>query len=598
MSEQKLWQFWVDRGGTFTDIVALDPKGELHTHKLLSENPEQYPDAALAGIRYFLNVPQTQPIPVEQIRCVKMGTTVATNALLERKGEAVALVTQQGFADALEIGYQHRPDIFALNIQKPTPLYQTAIEVAGRLDAQGKWLEPLDEPATKRALQTLFAQGYRALAVVFMHAYLNPEVELTIAQWARDIGFSQVSTSSETSALIKMIARGRTTVVDAYLSPILRRYVEQVSKELPNVDLSFMQSHGGLCQAENFQGKDAILSGPAGGIIGAIASAHSLNRHQVIGFDMGGTSTDVSHYAGKLERSFETEIAGTQMRVPMLDIHTVAAGGGSIISVNNGEIRVGPESAGANPGPAAYRRGGPLSVTDANVLLGRIQAQHFPQVFGPNANQPLDRNTVQTQFTQLAEPLGMSAEALAEGALQIAVETMAQAISKISTQRGYDLSDYTLISFGGAGGQHACAVAESLGIQRLLQHPFSGVLSAFGMGLAEMRELSTQSCHLALSDLAAIEAEIQTLIAHNTQQLAQQNSQAERHEIRLQLHYQGSDSLLNTPLEFPLMRNLKEQLINLQLSFEKSHQQQFGFILPNTPIAIAAFEHHHRKCHP
>ena len=582
-SLNKPWQFWIDRGGTFTDIIALDPNGEIHTHKLLSDNPEQYSDAAIAGIRYFLKLDPHEPIPPTQVQAVKMGTTVATNALLERKGEAVALVTNRGFRDALTVGYQNRPDIFALAVKKPQALYQTSIEIPGRLDAHGEEIEALDEANTKAQLQQLKAEGYKAIAIVLLHSYLNPQHENQVKQWATEIGFTQISTSSETSALIKYVSRGKTTVVDAYLSPILRRYVDQVAQALPGVDLQFMQSHGGLTKASEFAGKDAILSGPAGGIIAAVKTAQNAGFKRIIGFDMGGTSTDVSHFAGHYERSFETQVAGVEMRVPMLDIHTVAAGGGSIISTLEKELRVGPESAGANPGPAAYRRGGPLTVTDCNVLLGRLQSQFFPQVFGENANQALDLEAVQSGFAQLAQQLGLSAEALAEGALDIAVENMANAVQKISTQRGYDLADYTLVSFGGAGGQHACAVAEKLNIKQILLHPYSGVLSAYGMGLAEKRVIETRSYGCALDQLPSDPVQNgikkQTQSAHTA--LLEQNAEVADTQITLHLHYQGSDTHLDINLT-----NNQNDLVSLQHAFQRQHQSQFGFLQPQTPIML------------
>jgi len=576
----KQWQFWIDRGGTFTDIVALDPDGTLHTHKLLSENPEQYADAAIAGIRHFLQTPEPQSIPVQLIHSVKMGTTVATNALLERKGQAVALVTNQGFKDALEIGYQNRPDIFALEVRTPKPLYQTSIEIKGRLDAAGKEIEPLDIEATKQQLQTLKQQGFEAISIVLLHAYLNPEHERIVADLAKQIGFQQVSTSQQTSALIKYISRGRTTVVDAYLSPILRRYVEQVAQLLPGVDLQFMQSHGGLTSAEVFQGKDAILSGPAGGIVGAVKTANHAGHTRLIGFDMGGTSTDVSHYAGNYERSFETEVAGVQMRVPMLDIHTVAAGGGSIVKTLHGELQVGPESAGANPGPAGYRRGGPLTVTDCNLLLGRLQPQHFPAVFGPSADEPLDLTAVQNQFQELANSLSLSPEIVAEGALKIAVENMASAVEKISTQRGYDVKDYTLVSFGGAGGQHACAVANKLGMSKVLLHPYSGVLSAYGMGLAQKSQIDTQSYAVELEQLPTLAKKIQKQTEQACSILQQQNERVAEIKTTLHLHYRGSDTLLDIEFEAQQSPNSLFEL------FSEQHRQQFGFIQSAVPVMI------------
>jgi 5-oxoprolinase (ATP-hydrolysing) len=579
MSAQQ-WQFWIDRGGTFTDIVALDPQGSVHTYKLLSENPEQYADAAIAGIRHFLQTPEPLAIPTQRIACVKMGTTVATNALLERKGERVALITNRGFGDALEIGYQNRPDIFALKIASPRPLYDISVEIAGRLDAQGHQLEPLNETELEQQLGELHDQGYDAVAIVLLHAYLNPVHEEKVAQIAANLGFKQISTSHQSSALVKFISRGRTAVVDAYLNPILRRYVQQVSQQLAGVDLQFMQSHGGLTAAEVFQGKDAILSGPAGGIVGAVKTAEHAGFARIIGFDMGGTSTDVSHYAGQFERSFDTEVAGVQLRVPMLDIHTVAAGGGSIITAYEGELRVGPESAGANPGPACYRRGGPLTVTDANLLLGRLQAQHFPAVFGPNADLPPDRDIVQRHFAQLAESLQLTPDQTAAGALDIAIEHMANAIRTISTQRGYDVRDYTLVSFGGAGGQHACAVAEKLGMTSILLHPYSGVLSAYGMGLAQKSHIETQAYGLPLENLSQLQSALQQQTDLACAKLRAQHERIAQINILLHLHYRGSDTLLDLPYHSDSHDR------EVASAFAEAHRRQFGFVQNDVPIMI------------
>ncbi|WP_319380916.1 hydantoinase B/oxoprolinase family protein [Thiomicrorhabdus sp.] len=577
---QKTWQFWIDRGGTFTDLVALAPDGKLQTRKLLSVNPEHYDDAAVAGIAHFLEVPPGNPIPVEKIGCVKMGTTVATNALLERKGEAVALITHRGFADALKIGYQHRPDIFALDIQLPEALYQTSVEISGRLDAHGREIEALDKQEVVSALQTLKKQGYKSLAIVLLHAYLNPQHENRIAEWAREIGFDYIATSAGSAPLIKYIARGRTCVIDAYLSPVLKVYVDQVASRLPGVDLRFMQSHGGLTAAERFTGKDALLSGPAGGIIGAVTTALQAGHEHIIGFDMGGTSTDVSHYAGRLERSFDTEIDGLPVRVPMLDIHTVAAGGGSILEDLHGELQVGPHSAGALPGPRCYRRGGPLTVTDCNVFLGRIQAQYFPRVFGENANQPLDRDGLADAFAELGNKLGLTPEQTAQGALDIAVENMANAVKTISTQKGHDLQNYTLVSFGGAGGQHACAVAERLSIQQILLHPFAGVLSAFGMGLAQSRVIKTRAYDRPLQEMAQIATDIRYQIHSAEQALIEQSVIPDRTQIRLHLQYQGSDTLID------IETDLNEPVEQLVQAFRREHQQQFGFELASQTIMI------------
>ncbi|MBL4907423.1 MAG: hypothetical protein JKX94_08230, partial [Sneathiella sp.] len=463
------WQFWVDRGGTFTDLVARDPDGHIKTHKLLSENPEQYKDAAIQGIRDMLKLNPDASIPTDLISAVKMGTTVATNALLERKGERTLLVITAGFKDSLRIGYQTRPRLFDLHIQLPEMLYETVVEAKERVGARGKLITPLDGEMAKQDMQTAYDKGIRACAIVLMHGYRYPDHERELSKLAQEIGFTQISTSHETSPLMKLVSRGDTTVVDAYLSPILRRYVDQVEAELGKTRLMFMQSNGGLTDANFFQGKDAILSGPAGGVVGMVRTSALAGFDKVIGFDMGGTSTDVSHFAGEYERTFETEVAGIRMRAPMMLINTVAAGGGSIIHFDGSRFRVGPESAGANPGPACYRKDGPLTVTDCNVMLGKLNPEFFPKVFGPNADQPLDVDIVKMKFTALTAEINQatgqnrSAEDVAEGFLLIAVENMANAIKKVSVQRGYDVSDYVLTSFGGAGGQHACMVADSLG---------------------------------------------------------------------------------------------------------------------------------------
>lgn len=505
-----MWQFWVDRGGTFTDIVAKSPTGDLRTHKLLSENPEVYSDAAVHGIRELLGLKSDEAVPNGLIKAVKMGTTVATNALLERKGERTVLAITKGMKDLLRIGYQNRPKLFDLNIQLPELLFEDVFEVTERLDANGDILEPLDLVGAHAALSRAYTDGYRSIAIALMHSYRFPDHEKILGNIAKRIGFTQISLSHEASPLIKLVSRGDTAVVDAYLSPILRRYVDQVANALGAHSggcdrLMFMQSNGGLTDARLFQGRDAILSGPAGGVVGMVRTAAACGYDRLIGFDMGGTSTDVCHYAGEFERSFETEVAGVRMRAPMMSIHTVAAGGGSILSYRDGRMQVGPESAGANPGPAAYRRGGPLTVTDCNVVLGKLNPDHFPHVFGPNADQPLDRSAVLRKFEELGAEIGgnKSTEELAQGFLRIAVENMSNAIKKISVQRGYDVTKYTLNCFGGAGGQHACLVADSLGIERIFIHPFAGVLSAFGMGLADVRAMREQQFEKPLHDPSA-----------------------------------------------------------------------------------------------
>src|SRR6516162_5109004 len=500
------WEFWIDRGGTFTDVVARRPDGTLAVHKLLSENPGAYSDPAVAGIRHLLGTAPGQNIPAERISVVRLGTTVATNALLERTGEPCVLVITAGFGDCLRIAYQDRPRIFDREIIRPEMLYSRVIEARERTGARGEVLVPLDEDGVARDLRAAWAEGFRAVAVACLHSYRYPAHEARIGEIARETGFTQVSLSHETSPLMKLVSRGDTTVVDAYLSPVLARYVDSVTGELPGVRVQFMQSHGGLTDARSFRGKDSILSGPAGGIVGAARTAQAAGFARVIGFDMGGTSTDVSHFAGELERQYETQVAGVRMRAPMLAIHTVAAGGGSILHFDGSRYRVGPGSAGAVPGPAAYRRGGPLTVTDANIMLGRIQAGHFPAVFGPGGDQPLDTAVVADGFAALAAEIGAATgqrpapEEVAAGFLAIAVANMANAIKKISVQRGYDVTKYVLATFGGAGGQHACAVADALAIETVLTHPPYGVLSAYGMGLADLTAMREQAVEAPLTD--------------------------------------------------------------------------------------------------
>ncbi len=592
LSTPARWQFWIDRGGTFTDIVARKPDGTLATHKLLSENPERYRDAAVAGIRHLLGVAPGQPVPAEQIECVKMGTTVATNALLERKGEPTLLVTTTGFRDALRIAYQNRPRLFDRQVVLPELLYSRVIEAQERLAADGAVLQALDEAHLSERLWAAHDAGIKSVAIVFMHAWAHPAHEQRAAALARDVGFEQISASHAVSPLIKFVSRGDTTVVDAYLSPILRRYVQQVAAELPGVPLYFMQSSGGLTDAQVFQGKDAILSGPAGGIVGMARTAEGAGHRRVIGFDMGGTSTDVSHYAGTFEREFETQVAGVRMRAPMMSIHTVAAGGGSILAFDGARLRVGPHSAGANPGPACYRRGGPLAVTDANVLLGKIQPEYFPAVFGPGANEKLNREATQKAFAELAERAGKSAEALAEGFLQIAVQQMANAIKKISVARGYDVTRYTLQCFGGAGGQHACLVADELGMTQVYIHPLAGVLSAYGMGLADQAVMREQSVEQPLNaaTLTHVQGALQHLADQARSALAQQIvGDAALIEVRqkLQLRYEGSDTALTVDAG-DLRVASGQVLANLRRAFEDAYRQRFAFVMADKPLVVAA----------
>ena len=592
------WQFWIDRGGTFTDIVGRRPDGSLTTHKLLSENPEHYPDAAVAGIRYLLGLPPGGLITPDLVDCVKMGTTVATNALLERKGEPTLLVITRGFRDALRIGYQNRPRLFDRQVRLPELLYQQVIEANERMDAHGAVVQPLDETALRADLKAAYDTGLRSIAIVFMHGYRYSAHEQAAARLAGELGFMQISTSHQTSPMMKLVSRGDTTVVDAYLSPILRRYVSQVAKEMPGVRLFFMQSSGGLTDASAFQGKDAILSGPAGGIVGMARTAGLAGHDQVIGFDMGGTSTDVSHFRGGLhgqfEREFETQVAGIRMRAPMMSIHTVAAGGGSLLQFDGARFRVGPQSAGANPGPASYRRGGPLAVTDANLMLGKIQPRYFPEVFGPDANQRLDSEVVQAGFARLAVQTGRSAEAVAEGFIQIAVQQMANAIKKISVARGYDVTRYTLQCFGGAGGQHACLVADALGMTKILVHPLAGVLSAYGMGLADQSVIREQALELRLTDsaVAQINAALDALAQTAQTELKRQGGShgtVQTHR-RVHLRYQGSDAALVIAFDSSPASGTSPgaALAQLQNAFESAYRQRFAFLMQGKALVVEA----------
>jgi 5-oxoprolinase (ATP-hydrolysing) len=583
------WQFWIDRGGTFTDIVARRPDGALVTQKLLSEAPGRYRDAAIRGIRDLLDLGPDEAIPADRIDAVKMGTTVATNALLERKGERTLLVVTKGFRDALRIGYQNRPDIFARHIALPDMLYARVVEVEERVTAEGEVLRVPDLDRVRADLGAARVEGIDAVAILFMHAYRFPAHERAVADLARAMGFGQVSTSHEVSPLMKLVGRGDTTVADAYLSPILARYVDDVARELRGVPLYFMQSNGGLTDARRFHGKDAILSGPAGGVVGAAQSAARAGQTKIIAFDMGGTSTDVSHYAGEYERSFETEIAGVRFRAPMLRINTVAAGGGSICRFDGARLRVGPQSAGANPGPACYRRGGPLTVTDANLLLGRIQAEFFPHVFGPDGDAPLDLAVVEQKFEALADEVrqatgrALPPRDLAAGFVTIAVESMANAIKNISIRRGHDVADYTLACFGGAGGQHACLVADALGMSRVLIHPLAGVLSAYGIGHAELRAIRQQTVEIRLGadTLARIERQLDRLAEAAQAELAAQGVAAGAATLhrRLHLKYEGTDSALVVA---------HGDLARIGAAFAAAHQAQFGFVTPEKPLVVEA----------
>ena len=583
------WQFWIDRGGTFTDIVARRPDGSLVTHKLLSENPEQYRDAALAGIRHLLGVAASAPLPIAQIGAIKMGTTVATNALLERKGEPTALAITRGFGDALRIAYQNRPRLFDRHIVLPELLYSHVIEVDERIGAHGEVLTVIDEAGTRAGLQKAYDAGLRALAIVFMHGYRFHAHEALCARLAREIGFTQISVSHRVSPMMKLVARGDTTVVDAYLSPILRRYVDQLAHALPGVHLQFMQSNGGLTDARRFQGKDSILSGPAGGIVGMVRASALAGFTRVIGFDMGGTSTDVSHYGGEFERVFETQVAGVRMRAPMMSIHTVAAGGGSVLQFDGSRYRVGPDSAGANPGPACYRRGGPLTVTDCNVMLGKIQPAHFPHVFGPHGDEALDAATVRAQFAALAERIAAEGggertpEQVADGFIAITVGNMANAIKQISVQRGHDVTDYVLTSFGGAGGQHACLVADALGMKTVFVHTLAGVLSAYGMGLADQAALREAAVEQPLAAMAtgAMSAQLDALAQAASGELLGQGVPPARITVlrRVHLRYEGTDSALVVPFGAPAQ---------MRAAFEAAYRKRFSFLMPGRGLIVEA----------
>lgn len=642
MSPKSQWQFWIDRGGTFTDIVARSPDGKLITHKLLSEDPSHYEDAAMYGVRQILGLPENAPFPAEQVEAIKMGTTVGTNALLERKGERTVLVTSRGFGDALRIGYQNRPDIFAQKIELPDQLYERVIEVSGRYGADGEELVPLDLKSVKKELEEAFKAGIRSAAIVLMHAYRYPEHELKLGGLARETGFTQVSLSHQASPLIKLVSRGETTVVDAYLSPVLRRYVDLVERSLQKREekeenpkeereenlgeereeypeegrernpkeereesleegeksiprLMFMQSNGGLIDSGVFQGKDCILSGPAGGIVGAVATSEMAGARKIITFDMGGTSTDVAQYSGKYERSLETEIAGVRLRSPMMRIHTVAAGGGSILHYEGGRFRVGPDSAGSDPGPACYRKGGPLTVTDCNLMLGKLQPGFFPRIFGPGGDQPLDSEIVCRKFEELAEKVsgGRSTyenrtpapEQIAEGFLSVAVENMANAIKKISVQRGYNIKEYTLCCFGGAGAQHACRVADALGIKSIFIHPYAGVLSAYGMGLADQRLIKEQYIGAKLSEglVEELKPIFAGLEAEGRFSMLKQGVPETCIDVlyRAHMRYAGSDTQL-------VVDFADNDDVLLRAGFEKTHKKCFGFIMEGKSIVVEA----------
>ncbi|WP_405411279.1 hydantoinase B/oxoprolinase family protein [Streptomyces decoyicus] len=585
------WEFWIDRGGTFTDVVGRRPDGRLVTGKLLSHHPERYRDAAVAGIRMMLGLGPDAPVPAERVSVVKMGTTVATNALLERKGEPTVLLTTEGFRDALRIAYQNRPRIFDRRIVLPEALYDRVIEVPERIGAQGELVRPLDVDEVRRALVRARADGLRSAAVVLLHGYRHAEHERAVAELARRAGFAQVSCSHEVSPLMKLVPRGDTTVVDAYLSPILGRYVDEIAAQLPGIRLMFMQSNGGLRQAAHFRGKDAVLSGPAGGVVGMVRTAAEAGggHDRVIGFDMGGTSTDVSHYAGEFERVFGNEVAGVRMRAPMMNIHTVAAGGGSVLHFDGRRYRVGPDSAGADPGPACYRRGGPLTVTDANVMLGRIQPAHFPAVFGPDGDALLDDGVVRTRFAELAARAAAETgddrgpEEVAAGFLDIAVLNMANAVKKISVQRGHDITRYVLTSFGGAGGQHACAVADALGIDTVLVPPLAGVLSAYGIGVADataMREQAVEAEFTGPGAVGRVHEVCEALAGQTRRELLDDGvpDESVSTRARVLIRYAGTDSTIGVPLA---------DAETMTAEFVRAHRERYAFTMDKPLVAEA-----------
>ncbi|MYT77607.1 5-oxoprolinase (ATP-hydrolysing) [Streptomyces sp. MnatMP-M77] len=580
------WEFWIDRGGTFTDVVGRRPDGRLITRKLLSHDPDRYDDAAVAGIRLLLGLDPGEPVPADRVAAVRMGTTVATNALLERRGEPTVLLITEGFRDALRIAYQNRPRLFDRHIVLPEPVHERVIEVPERLDAHGRTVRPLEIAPVREQLRAAHADGLRSAAVVLMHGYRHPAHERAVAEAAREAGFTQVSSSHEVSPLIRLVPRGDTTVVDSYLSPVLGRYVDEVAARLDGIRLMFLQSNGGLREAARFRGKDAVLSGPAGGVVGMVRTSRQAGHDRVIGFDMGGTSTDVSHYAGAFERELGTEVAGVRMRAPMMSIHTVAAGGGSVLHFDGSRYRVGPDSAGADPGPACYRRGGPLTVTDANVMLGRVQPGHFPAVFGEDGDLPLDADLVRTRFAALADEVGRAtgrrpaAADVAAGFLEIAVLNMANAVKKISVQRGHDVTRYALTGFGGAGGQHVCAVADALGIDTVLVPPLAGVLSAYGIGLADATAMREQSVEEELDEAAR--ERLERLCA----ELAEATREALRADgtpdsaittrARVLLRYAGTDAAL--PVDLDTETAMAE-------AFAAAHRVRFGFTM-DKPVVV------------
>lgn len=583
------WEFWIDRGGTFTDIIARDPRGAIIVRKLLSENPQQYHDAVLQGMRDILQLKDSDIFPAKKIAAVKMGTTVATNALLEHHGERVALVVTQGFRDALRIGYQNRPKLFALNIELPKPLYEAVIEANERINAQGDILQALDERDIKQKLQQTYKQGYRSIAIVLMHGYRYTQHEEQIAAIAQQLGFKYIAVSHKIAPVVKFVSRGDTTVVDAYLSPVLEQYTQHLNHMLSHIPLFFMQSNGGLAHTKVFKGKDSIFSGPAGGVVGMVKTSEAAGFHKVIGFDMGGTSTDVSHFAGEYERTYSWEISGIHLRTPMMLIETIAAGGGSILHFDDQRYTVGPDSAGAFPGPACYRKNGPLTITDCNVQVGKIQADFFPKVFGTAGNQSLDVDIVQKKFLQLAQKIEKATgqirtpEEIADGFLQVAVENMANAIKKMTLNRGFDIKKYVLNCFGGAAGQHACLIADLLGIEKILLHPMAGVLSAYGIGLADIRVINQQSIEAPLQPMviAKLKKTFTSLEKKNRGALLLQHVSSKTISTIRKVHLRYQDSDTSLVIDFGKLQDMKR-------AFNSAHKKKFGFVSSKKPIVVDA----------
>ncbi|MBO6505534.1 MAG: hydantoinase B/oxoprolinase family protein [Kordiimonadaceae bacterium] len=583
------WQFWIDRGGTFTDVVAQEPGGHLSSFKYLSVNPERYDDAAVYAMRDILSVDEAAPFPDQKVAAIKMGTTVATNALLERQGSKTLLLITSGFKDILLIGQQHRQGLFDLKPSRPNPLYSAVVEVSERIHANGAVETPIDLAQLELDLKHAQQSGFDSIAIAFAHGYRHPKHETTAAALAEQVGFQQISVSHKVSPLMKLVPRGDTTVADAYLTPVLKHYVSQVRANTGRSPLYFMQSNGGLVAASAFEGKDAVLSGPAGGIVGAVRAAEREGITRILGFDMGGTSTDVSHYAGAFERVTDTNVAGVRMTIPMMDIHTVAAGGGSICRFENGRFQVGPQSAGAHPGPACYGLGGPITITDCNVMVGKIQPDLFPAVFGPDGKQPLNAKASMSGFEQIKAAIRsqtgreMSNEEIAEGFLAVAVEHMARAIKRVSVERGHNVKNYALLTFGGAGGQHACLVADALGMEKALIPPFAGVLSALGMGMADQRAIAEKAVEVSSHETNVVMAAINDVINKAKQQLQVQGVALDEIEVKssLKVKYEGTDTTL--PLQFNGLGNLRNE-------FEIAHMQQFGFVEADTPLVIEAVE--------